>query len=325
MVGTDVTSKSSKPSTHYSLITKACGWCNTGLILNNQRDVTRKNYCSHSCRQKKRCDHVEHMDLLARMQAKSRWADKRPKLEVSCEFCRELFLPTSGRQKWCSTCVPDKKFRCLARRYKLSKQQFESLKAKCSGLCAICKSRTAECVDHDHSCCPGDVTCGRCVRGVVCETCNQALSAVETLGWVDLAWAYLKSERTSKVKVVVRNRWDCQACGQPYRPTSPRQKWCKSCVPDLRSRGRMQRFGLSQPQISAMIQLQNNVCGLCQIGSPDAIDHDHKCCPSDVTCGSCVRGVVCYRCNIALSRFESDGWITAATTYLGGFNNSTTK
>jgi hypothetical protein len=29
-------------------------------------------------------------------------------------------------------------------------------------------------VDHDHNCCPGEKTCGRCVRDIICDECNVA-------------------------------------------------------------------------------------------------------------------------------------------------------
>ena len=45
-------------------------------------------------------------------------------------------------------------------------------------LCAICgdliTERTSH-VDHDHVCCDGPNTCGKCLRGVLCPSCNMGL------------------------------------------------------------------------------------------------------------------------------------------------------
>ena len=30
-------------------------------------------------------------------------------------------------------------------------------------------------IDHDHTCCLGDRTCGKCIRGVLCQSCNRVL------------------------------------------------------------------------------------------------------------------------------------------------------
>jgi hypothetical protein len=34
-------------------------------------------------------------------------------------------------------------------------------------------------VDHDHECCPRISSCGRCIRGLVCKSCNHKIERVE--------------------------------------------------------------------------------------------------------------------------------------------------
>ena len=49
--------------------------------------------------------------------------------------------------------------------------------------CAVCKrmdptDKNGWQTDHDHSCCPGKKSCGRCVRGILCGPCNKGLGAL---------------------------------------------------------------------------------------------------------------------------------------------------
>lgn len=41
-------------------------------------------------------------------------------------------------------------------------------------------------LDHDHACCPGDRSCGKCARGLLCSKCNFVLGVIEkTPGLLD--------------------------------------------------------------------------------------------------------------------------------------------
>ncbi len=63
--------------------------------------------------------------------------------------------------------------------------------------CAICGSGESLHIDHDHACCPNGVSprsCGRCVRGALCHSCNTALGLLgENVGRVEAMAAFIRS------------------------------------------------------------------------------------------------------------------------------------
>lgn len=102
---------------------------------------------------------------------------------ASCQLCKnEINLrgrsASGGRLRrtdirWCSDCrhSPDA---LRFKKYGISPDHY--LKASARG-CAICGAKDRELhVDHDHSCCSAkNVTCGHCVRGLICGPCNRGL------------------------------------------------------------------------------------------------------------------------------------------------------
>lgn len=66
---------------------------------------------------------------------------------------------------------------------------------------------------------------------------------------------------------------------------------------------RLQRdFGITADEYDEMLYHQGGVCAICKESQPVnlCIDHDHSCCPGRTSCGFCVRGLVCTRCNVTL-------------------------
>lgn len=66
--------------------------------------------------------------------------------------------------------------------YGITTEQYWALHLAQGGVCYICQRATGRArklsVDHDHACCPGPVSCGRCVRALLCRPCNDLLGHV---------------------------------------------------------------------------------------------------------------------------------------------------
>jgi hypothetical protein len=74
---------------------------------------------------------------------------------------------------------------CRLHHYGMTLMQFNELLKKQGNKCACCGTTTPGGtfnqwhVDHDHSCCSGKDSCGKCIRGLLCQACNRALGIIK--------------------------------------------------------------------------------------------------------------------------------------------------
>lgn len=101
----------------------------------------------------------------------------------------------AARAKYASN--PEKqKSASLKYKYKITLEDYDRMLEEQGGGCAVCGSPQPEGrgrfhVDHDHSCCPTDKTCGKCIRGLLCSPCNVRLGVLENKLWKEKAEEYL--------------------------------------------------------------------------------------------------------------------------------------
>lgn len=68
-------------------------------------------------------------------------------------------------------------------RYGVTEEQYQAMLTAQGNACAVCKVSFEEdrpCIDHDHNCCKGSKSCGKCVREILCPSCLTLASLMET-------------------------------------------------------------------------------------------------------------------------------------------------
>lgn len=84
-------------------------------------------------------------------------------------------------------------------RYKLNPKNYDNMLNEQKGKCKICGNKFVGSkdihVDHDHNCCSGRESCGKCIRGLLCERCNLMLGyAGDNIEILKNAIKYLNSQ-----------------------------------------------------------------------------------------------------------------------------------
>jgi len=67
----------------------------------------------------------------------------------------------------------------------------------------------------------------------------------------------------------------------------------------------LSKYGITIEEYNKILKKQNKRCAICKTKAKDSnksfsVDHNHLCCPGKTSCGSCVRGILCNRCNLMI-------------------------
>ncbi|AEJ94163.1 endonuclease VII [Mycobacterium phage Thibault] len=126
-------------------------------------------------------------------------------------------------------------------------------------------------------------------------------------------------------------------CDEPLQPVSgfsrykdryqPRCKRCQQAAQSAkwhedpessRERYRGFKYGVGPEALNALMEEQDYRCAACSEplswdGDPGTrracVDHDHACCPGTLSCGKCLRSILCNGCNVLLGRIEGNPFI----------------
>jgi hypothetical protein len=113
-------------------------------------------------------------------------------------------------------------------------------------------------------------------------------------------------------KKIVDNKVHCRRCDQylDKEHFGFNKTYCKECMIALGHIGNLKKYGLSRDDYVVMEFEQNGVCKIC--GNEEkhnkrlSVDHDHSCCEGQVSCGKCIRGLLCNQCNKTLGLVKDD-------------------
>lgn len=104
---------------------------------------------------------------------------------IHCRYC-EQYLPKSSfwsNNTYCRKCTILLGHINNLKNYGLTRDSYVDIEKSQNGVCKICgeseKRRKRLSVDHDHSCCSGIKSCGKCIRGLLCSNCNMVLGQVK--------------------------------------------------------------------------------------------------------------------------------------------------
>lgn len=152
---------------------------------------------------------------------------------------------------------------------------------------------------------------GRLGRRSQCSECSSRVRNAQRKGISVSRNSVLKSSVI--IDGIVIKRF-CSACKEQKDISdfyNSRKYECKKCE-SISSR--FNRYNMSIDDYNRMRKDQDYRCATCENVEENprslVVDHDHSCC-SDNSCGACVRGLLCLRCNLAIGLLKDNPKVAA--------------
>jgi hypothetical protein len=157
-------------------------WCKL-CSKNYQKEYREKNH--EKCLQKSRESYLKNRDKRL-----ASWKENYPKnKEKILQYERQYYL----------TNIDKIRGKTLLKNYGITVEQFNQMLEQQNSRCAVCNTDVPGgrcnqwCVDHDHKCCPKVKSCGKCIRALLCHSCNTGLGLLkDSIEILDSAKLYLE-------------------------------------------------------------------------------------------------------------------------------------
>ena len=110
--------------------------------------------------------YVANRERILRESSDRYWADGHARIKGVCWGAWRGALPEHRRRA-----------HQLWTKYRLTWDRYQAMLEQQFNVCAACSQpfgSKGPVVDHDHSCCNGQFSCGMCIRALLCEGCNTA-------------------------------------------------------------------------------------------------------------------------------------------------------
>lgn len=161
------------------------------------------------------------------------------------------------------------------------------------------------CKRHTSSKCEPGCTCKRHTsfkQGALGRSCPEGCTCKRHNRPKRLDWSSAEAKREYAREYARQRR-----ATDPERNRAAARKWSEANPYYV-------KYRMTKQDWQKLFDEQNGCCYLCGVDFGDAlkrqrgihVDHDHSCCPEARTCGQCVRGLACHRCNQGIGGFHDD-------------------